>query len=157
MWFKNMWSKYDDYCYLGIITFILSGFGAIMWFLHYLQSFRNLPNPQQATPLITSPIDLAAVTATLGGLVLIGAFYRERPTDEQKELTKDLKCIGKLILLSSACFIIAFFGTEYVRSIDTTLNLMQTLYMWATAAAVAIAGLSVSVALSILVTIVKFL
>ena len=105
-----------------------------MWFLHYLQTFQNLPHPQhlphlQATPIITSPIDLAGVTATLGGLVLIGAFYREHAPDEKKELTKDLKLIGKLILLSSACFIIAFFGTEYVRSITTTLNLVQLIYM----------------------------
>ena len=161
MWFNNMWGKYGGYCILGLITFILSAFGSIMWVYHYLQSFAILPNPQQVPTPVISPIDLAAVTATLGGLVLVGAFYRgkdEGATDEQKELTKDLKLIGKLILLSSACFIIFFFAMEYVRSMNTLpLNLVQHLYADATAIAAVIAGVSTSIALSILVTIIKFL
>jgi hypothetical protein len=155
-----MWHRYGNYCYLGIITFVVSIIGAIIWFYHYLQSFGLLPNSQQTTTLITSPLELAAVTATLGGLVLVGAFYKgrdERATTEEMEHTKGLKLVGKLVLLSSACFIIAFFGTEYVRSINTDLNLIQQIYIWATALAVVVAGISVSFALGILVTIIKFL
>ena len=89
MWFRNMWAKYHNYCILGVISFILLFFGSIMWCYHYLQSFAILPNPQQVCPSAISPIDLAVVTATLGGLVLVGAFYRERATDK-KEQTNDL-------------------------------------------------------------------
>jgi hypothetical protein len=157
MWFNNMRLKYGNYCILGIITFILLVFGSILWCYHYLQGFAVLPNPQQISPSATSPIDLAEVTATLGGLVLVGAFYRERATDK-KEQSNDLKLIGKLILLSSACFLIFFFGMEYVRSVkDSSLNIVQQLYIWATAATVANAAVSTSVALSVLVIIVRFL
>jgi len=152
-----MWRKYNRYCILGIITLISSLVGTIAWFIHYIVSLANVANHQQAT----SPIELAAVTAALGGLILVGAFYRgknEHATPKEKEHTGDLKLVGRLIVVSSACFIIAFFLIEYVRTITSpTLSSIQWLYVIGTDVAALIACLTVSVALSILVTIVRFL
>jgi len=157
MWFNNMWVKYNGYCILGIIALVTSLFGTIAWFINYIASLADLTGRQQAT----SPIELAAVTAALGGLILVGAFYRgknERVTPEEREHTKDLKLIGKLIVLSSACFIIAFFLIEYVRVITSpTLSPIEWFYVIVTDVVAAIAGLTISIALSLLVTIIRFL
>jgi len=157
MWFHNMWRKYNRYCILGFITLVTSLFGTIAWFINYIASLANVANHQQAI----SPIELAAVTAALGGLILIGAFYRgknERTTPEEREHTGDLKLVGKLIVASSACFIIAFFLIEYVRIITSpTLSPIEWFYVIVTDVAAATACVTVSVALSILVTIVRFL
>lgn len=157
MWFNDMWAKYSGYCILGIITLITSLFGTVAWFVNYIASLADLANRQP----VTSPITLAAVTAALGGLILVGAFYRgknERATDEERKHTEDLKLIGKLIVLSSACFIITFFLIEYVRLITSpTLSCLEQFYVIITDIAAAVAVLSVSVALSLLVTIVRFL
>jgi hypothetical protein len=157
MWFSDMWRKYNGYCILGFITLITSLFGTIAWFINYIASLANVANRQ----LATSPIELAAVTAALGGLILVGAFYRgknERATPEEREHTEDLKLVGKLIVASSSCFIITFFLIEYVRIITSpTLSPIELFYVIVTDVAAAIAVLSISVALSLLVTIVRFL
>ena len=157
MWLSNMWGKYKGYCILGFITLITSLMGTIAWFVNYIASLADLSSRQQAT----SPIGLAAVTASLGGLILVGAFYRgkdERATPEEREHTIDLKFVGKLILLSSVCFIITFFLVEYVRLITSpTLSPIEWFYIIVTDVVAVIAGLSISIALSLLVTIVRFL
>jgi len=152
-----MWRKYNSYCILGFITLITSLFGTYTWFINYIVSLANVTNRQQTA----SPIELAAVTAALGGLILVGAFYRgknERATPAEREHTKDLKLVGKLIIASSACFIIAFFLIEYVRIITSpTLSPLEWSYVIVTDVVAAIACIAVSVALSLLVTIVRFL
>jgi hypothetical protein len=157
MWFRGMWEKYSDYCILGIITLITSLFGTVAWFVSYIASLADVETQHPAT----SPLTLAAVTAALGGLILVGAFYRgknEGATDVEKEHTKDLKVVGKLIVLSSACFIITFFLIEYVRLITSpTLSGLEQFYVIITDIAAGVAGLSISVALSMLVTILRFL
>ena len=150
-----MWRRYGAYCILGLITFILSLFGSFMWLYHYLQSLALLPNPNSVITPPVSPIELAATTATIGGLVLVGAFFREKASPDENEQNKDLKLVGKLILASSACFLVFFFAMEYVRSINTPLNTIQQIYIWATAFAVVIAAYCVSWALGVLVTIVR--
>ena len=151
-----MWHRYGAYCILGMITFLLSLFGSFMWLYHYLQSLTLLPNPNKVVIPPVSPIDLAATTATIGGLVLVGAFFREKATPGEMEQNNDLKLVGKLLLASSACFFIFFFAMEYVSSMNNSpLNVIQNIYVWATAFAVVIAAIGVSWALGILVTIVR--
>ena len=159
MWFKSMWVKYGGYCILGIMTLIFSLFGYIAWFIRYIAPLPNAPSAQQSSLLVLSPIDLAAVTATLGGLVLIGAFYKgknECATPSDREHSNDLKLVGKSLLVASACFIIGFFLIEYVRLITSpVLSCSEQFYVIVTDVVIAVAGLSTCFALSLLVTIVK--
>ena len=150
----SMWAKYGYYCILGMIALIGSLLGTVAYIAHYVASLANREQ-------VTSPIDLAGVTAALGGLILIGAFYKGKDwfaTREEKERTKDLKLIGKLVLLSSACFIIAFFLIEYVRLITSpTLSPLDWFFVITADMAIVIAGVSISIALSLLVTLTRFL
>lgn len=150
-------ARYGVYWILGIIAFIGSLAGTLAWFVHYIASLANTPGLTQTV----SPIDLAAVTATIGGLILVGAFYKsrdERATEEDKEITDDLKLIGKLILLSSACFVITYFLLEYVSTIKSnSLTTLDWFFVITTDFAAIIAGASLSVALGFLVTIIRFI
>ena len=151
-----MWRRYGYYCILGLITIFLSLFGSLMWLYHYLQSLALVPNPDKIVIPPVSPIELAATTATIGGLVLVGAFFREKATPDDIELNSNLKLVGKLILASSACYLIFFFAMEYVTAMNNSpLNAIQQVYIWATASAVVIASFCVSYALGVLVTIVR--
>jgi hypothetical protein len=150
------WNRYKWYCVPGIITFMGSFAGTIAWFVHYIATLANTPNQPQAI----SPIELAGVTATLGGLVLIGAFYKEKDehgSDERKKHTKNLKLVGKLTLFSSAYFVVTYFLLEYVRLIHTPLSPLDWFFVVTTDFAAAFAGFSLSIALGLLVTIVRFL
>jgi len=159
MWFKSMWVKYGGYCILGIVTLTFSLVGYISWFIRYIASLPNAPSAQQSSLLVLSPIDLAAVTATLGGLVLIGAFYKgknECATPSDREHSNDLRFVGKSLLVASACFIIGFFLIEYVRLITSpVLSCSEQFYVIATDVVIAVAGLFTCFALSLLVTIIK--
>jgi hypothetical protein len=151
------WGRYRMYGILGTITLIGSLTGTLAWFVHYIATLANTPNQPQAI----SPIELAGVTATLGGLVLVGAFYKgrdERATDEEKERTESLKLAGKLTLLSSVCFIVTYFLLEYVRLITApVLSPLDWFFVVTTDIAAIVAGLSLSIALSLLVTVIRFL
>jgi hypothetical protein len=150
------WDRYRWYCIPGVITLIGSLAGTIAWFVHYIATLANTPNQVQAI----SPIELAGVTAALGGLVLIGAFYKEKDEhadNEKKERTKSLKRVGKLALFSSACFMVTYFLLEYVRIVTGPLSPLDWFFVVITDFAAIFAGLSLSVALSLLVTIVRFL
>jgi hypothetical protein len=150
-------NKYGIYCVAGIVTWFGSVAGTLAWFVHYIASLANNPSLQQ----VISPIDLAGVTATLGGLILIGAFYKEKGAngnEKERDLTEALKLVGKLILVSSVCFIIGYFLIEYVRLITTpTLSFVNWLFVIATDLVMIIAGFAVSFALSLLVTIVRYI
>jgi len=159
MWFKSMWVKYGVYCIPGIITLVFSLSGYFAWFIRYIAPLPNAPSAQQCSIAVVSPIALAGVTATLGGLVLIGAFYKgknECATPSDSEHSNDLKLVGKSLLVASACFIIGFFLTEYVRLITSpVLSCLEQLYVIVTDVVISVAGLFTCFALSLLVTIVK--
>ena len=88
-------------------------FGSMSWFIRYVSTLTKTPSQTQ----VISPIDIAGITATLGGLVLVGAFYEANQiSPENKEITQALKRVGKEILVSSVCFIIIFFMLEYIRT-----------------------------------------
>ena len=145
------------YWILGAIVCTVALFGMIEWFKHYILTLANTPNQIQAI----SPIELAGVTATLGGLVLVGAFYKgkdEQASTEDAKTTADLKFIGKLILCSSVCFIVTYFTLEYVRTItSTSLSYYDWFFIVITGATALSAGITLSVALGLLVTIIRFL
>jgi hypothetical protein len=97
-------------------------------------------------------------TATLGGLVLIGAFYKESQNDNQLlETTQALKRLGKLILFCSACFLISYFMVEYVALLKSSLNFVQQFFVSTTAFFLAFGILSLSLAMGNLITIVRFI
>jgi hypothetical protein len=151
-------ARYGLYWIPGIITLVGALAGTLAWFTHYITTLANTPNIVQAI----SPIDLAGVTATLGGLILVGAFYKERKdlaTKEEKEVAIDLRTIGKIILVSSACFIATYFLLEYVQIMKSP-PLSKSwfwFFIFTTDLAAIIAGVSLSVALSFLITIVRFI
>jgi hypothetical protein len=149
-------AKYGGYWILGIIAFLGLFAGTLAWYVHYIANLANTPNQVQ----VISPIDLAGVTATLGGLVLVGAFYKgkDASNDEEKQITDGLKLVGKIMLLSSVCFIITYFSLEYVRTITSKiLTDWDWFYVIITDFAAIFAIISLSVALSFLVVITRFI
>jgi hypothetical protein len=148
-------NRYKLYCIAGIVTLVGSLAGTLAWFVRYIASLSNNPTQTQ----VISPIDLAAVTATLGGLILVGAFYKGKDANNtEKVLANDLKLVGKLVLFSSACFIIGYFLIVYVSMInDTTLTIRDWFFVIMTDFAMIFAGCSISFALGDLVTIIKFI
>jgi hypothetical protein len=156
-WFDRTWKNYGGYCVLGIIGLATAALGSIAWFINYIVSLADLATRKTAT----SPIELAAVTAALGGLILVGAFYRDKKDttqDVDREHTSDLRIVGKFTVLSSACFIITFFLVEYARLITTpTLSAFDGFMIIIADVAAIIACLSISAATGLLITILKFL
>ena len=137
----------------GLIALIVSIFGSIGYIIHYF--IGSLANKEA----VTSPIEIAGIAATLGGLVLVGAFYKERKQGANEvdlAHTKDLKCIGKQILFSASCFIIAFFALEYLRLLPPSepLSFVENLYVYATDFAILFGGISLSIAVSFLIVVV---
>lgn len=149
-------ARYGLYWLLGIVTLVGSLAGTITWFVDYIVSLANTSNQSQ----VISPIELAAVTATLGGLVLVGAFYKgtnERATREEYEVTTDLKLIGKIILISAVCFIITYFLLGYVHTLDSPFSPRDYFFLLTTDVAAAVAVLALSLALCFLVTVMRFI
>ena len=165
------WARYGWYWFLGLIVFIGGIGGTFAWFFHYLASLANVPasvssnmSAQQIVTTSISPIDLAGVTATLGGLVLVGAFYKsksERVDENDASLTLDLKLVGKFILSSSVCFILTYFMLQYALTFTTSTKDQLPYLFWpfviGTDVAAIAAGFLLSLALGFLVTIVRFL
>jgi hypothetical protein len=151
--FEMRKSKYGAYCIAGWIALIGALFGSISWFIRYVSTLTKIPSQTQ----VISPIDIAGITATLGGLVLVGAFY-EANQIERKEIAEALKRVGKEILVSSVCFIIIFFMLEYIRIINTpTLNPVQSIYVVAADFFAVFGILSLSIAMGNLITIIRFI
>lgn len=148
-------NKYGGYCIAGWIALIGALFGSISWFIRYVSTLTKLPSQTQ----VISPIDIAGITATLGGLVLVGAFYEANQiSPENKEITQALKRVGKEILVSSVCFIIIFFMLEYIRIINTaTLNPVQRIYVIAADFFAVFGILFLSIAMGNLITIIRFI
>ena len=99
-WLKG--SKYGIYCVAGFLAFWGTLIGSLYWLFRYIGTLTSLTtittSSQIANAQVISPIDIAGVTATLGGLLLVGAFGRnqEGATPDEKETTNCLKRIGNL-------------------------------------------------------------
>ena len=144
-----IWERYNfTFEIIAAIVWLISFFGILAYVIHYIEYIASLdPSKIQSLP---TPIDLAAVTATIGGLILIGAFYKN-----DTKLGQNLKTIAKLLLCSSVFFIVSFFTLEYVRLItSTTLSIAEWFYIISTDIAIAIAGLTICVALGLLVRVI---
>jgi hypothetical protein len=150
---KGIWRLGYSWIF-GLITFIGSLIGTLTWFIHYIAPLANTPTQLQAV----SPIDLAVTTATLGGLVLIGAFYKEgNISDKDQRNAALLKTVGKLILTSSVCFIITYFLVEYLSEIKEVNNAWDWFIEIITDIIAFAAGITISVALSLLVAVLPFI
>jgi hypothetical protein len=146
-WTKN---NYGWYWIAGLITFVSVLIGSFCWLFQYITTLTSTPTVSQ----VASPIDIAEVTATLGGLLLVGAFSMEK----EQEVTKDLKKIGKIILVTSASMIVSYFLMEYVRLMkNNSLTILEWIFVYVAAFFNVIGIICISCALSSLVTIVRFL
>lgn len=126
-----------------VLLFVMIVGGALAYTLHYILSL--VPNSSVgATP---SPIDLAAVSGTIGSLLLVGVFVKSG-----NPMEKDLKGIGKAFLGAAVGFVIAFLLIEWVR-IDTskTLNVWEWMMAVGSDFSIILAGISLAVALTWLV------
>ena len=146
---QGIWKGYNFiFTILAAIVWLISFLGILAYVIHYIAYIASLdPSKIQSLP---TPIDLAAVTATIGGLILIGAFYKNNT-----ELGQNLKTIAKLLLCSSVFFIVSFFTIEYVRLITSpTLSIVEWFYVVSTDIAIAVAGLTIWVALGLLIRVI---
>ena len=121
--------------------------GVIAYILDYIISLNNHQSP------IVSPIDLAGVSATLGGLILVGGFFKENT-----DLGQKLKRSARLLLYSSVFFIISFFLLEAVFIIKPpTLSWTDWVFIGFTDFSIAIAGVFLCFALGRLVRVLPLI
>ena len=115
-WFPNAWSSIESWIsrtrLIPGILYPLILAGVALYFLRYFSSLKNGES-------VESPLTLAMVAVTLGGFILLGAFYKERSErqDEpqvQKAVSneplsgKELKRVAKLFLGAAICFVVTF-------------------------------------------------
>lgn len=129
-------------------VYVFSGFGILAYIIHYIISLAEHEQP------VVSPIGLAAVTATLGGLILVGAFYKEDQTD----LGRSLKSSAKALLGSSVFFITAFLLLEAALYITEPVpQWLITLFAVFSDIVIALAGVTLAFALGRLVRILPLI
>ena len=110
--------------YLHILLWVVVAVGGLAYIVRYISSL--VPNPPLSVP---SPLDLAATSGTIGGLILIGAFAKS-----SSPLEKDLRKIGKFFLAGAAFFTIAFLLLEWASVTNPPqLNLAQQAMTWVSA------------------------
>lgn len=119
---------------LKIVLFMMVALGGLAYIVHYISTLTLLPNSTAGS--IPSPLDLAATSGTIGGLLLVGAFAKTGNPLENK-----LKKIGKFFLGAAAFFTIAFLLLEWARITNPPqLNLWQQGMTWISAIAI-VAGI----------------
>jgi hypothetical protein len=124
--------------YSKILLWVIVAIGGLAYIVRYMSSL--IPNSTLSTP---SPLDLAATSGTIGGLILIGAFARPG-----KPLEKELKDIGKFFLGAAAFFTIAFLLLEWASVTNPPqLNWWQQAMSWVSAVVIVAAIGSISKAL----------
>jgi uncharacterized protein with PQ loop repeat len=127
---------------LGFIVSFVIFFGTIFYLIHYV---GNAANPAQYT-LSDTPVGIAGVIATIGGLVLVGAFYKAE---------NQLKNVGKLLLTSASLFVISFFAMQYISLVkDTVLTGVDWFFIWSFDIAFLLDGISLAVGLGYLMAII---
>jgi hypothetical protein len=117
---------------LKSVLFMMVALGGLAYIVHYISTL--IPNSTAGS--IPSPLDLAATSGTIGGLLLVGAFAKPDNPLEDK-----LKKIGKFFLGAAAFFAIAFLLLEWARITNPAqLNLWQQAMTWVSAIAI-VAGI----------------
>ncbi len=114
---------------------------------------------------VDSPLQLASIAAALGMFILIGAFYREKSVEGQKPLENGklplhsrLRRAAKLFLAAAASFTIVFLLLEAVVGVgDAELEFAHWILIGFTSLSIVIAGISFSMALASLVTVIRHL
>ncbi|MGD0168060.1 MAG: hypothetical protein ABSC51_12370 [Gaiellaceae bacterium] len=118
--------------------------GIMLYFINYIKSIADKTS-------YPSPLDLAILSATLGGFILIGAFY-----DKSKENIKTfLRRTGVYFLIASLTFCIEFFFLLVVGSItDNPLTLIDWVIISFTLIMMIPSSLSFTLGLTELVNII---
>ena len=122
---------------IGIgILYTLSTLGVIAYFIKYIASLTS------GQPSV-SPLELAAASGGLCGLILLGAFYQKG-----SQIEYSLKFTAKLFLTATVSFVIAFFLLELVSMIRSeTLNAAGWIAVIVTDIVIACGGISLIAAL----------
>ena len=116
--------------------YTLSSLGVMVYFINYIISLAN------DKPTV-SPLEIAATSGGLCGLILLGAFYQKGSPIEHR-----LKLAAKLLLGATISFVIAFFLLELIVSVKSEiLNPAEWTLVIVTNLVIAIGGLSLIVAL----------
>lgn len=141
---------------LGVIVFLFSFVGVVAYFLKYMPSLRSLDASKAIPP---SPIELAGISATIGGLILIGAFYKESKDGEDTGQGSLLKLTAKLFLGAAISFVIMFLSLEYLSILpaEEKLSFMNWVAVIVVDISMAIGGFTLSIGLSILAVILPSL
>lgn len=138
---KRIWSTLESV--LFVVLYPVVAAGIIVYFVRYMGSLVTREPAH-------SPLELATIAAALGGLILLGAFYREN-----KPLGPELKKIAKLFLGAAVSLTVLFFLFEMVASMQSTLGLGEWLVIVVTWAAMLVAGLSLGLALVLLIGVIR--
>lgn len=128
------------------VLYSLVAVGIVAYFLRYISALVT----REPTP---SPLQLATVAAALGGLILIGAFYKEKSPIEP-----ELKRIAKLFLGAAVSFIIVFLLLQAVSMIKSpTLGWAEWLLVVMTGISITAAGITLCLALIFLIRVIRHL
>jgi len=130
---------------IGIgILYALSTLGVMAYFIKYIASLAS------GQPSV-SPLELAAASGGLCGLILLGAFYQKGSRIEYS-----LKFTAKLFLAATISFVIAFFLLELVSMIRSeTLNAAEWIAVIATDIVIACGGISLIAALVYVISLLR--
>lgn len=130
---------------IGIgILYTLSTLGVMAYFIKYIASLAS----EQPS---VSPLELAAASGGLCGLILLGAFYQKGSPIEHT-----LKLTAKLFLAATISFVIAFFLLELVSVIRSeTLNAAEWTAVIVTDVVIACGGVSLIAALIYVISLLR--
>lgn len=132
-----------------IIIYPLLLIGVFAYIFNY---FTSLINEKPAT----NPLDLAGIAGTIGGLILVSAFYQDKNIETTN--ARKLKTIAKLFLGSAVSFVVLFFLSELSSMMGTTTaSLTVIIINVALATAIIAACLSMGMALALLIQVIKYI
>lgn len=135
--------------FLSGLLYVLIAVGVLAYFITYIKSLVTHES-------VASPLNLAGIAATIGGLILVGAFYKEKGgTNEELALGGELRRIAKFFLGAAVSLTIAFLLFEAVRLMNSpSLTWSDWLLIYVDAIAIAVAGGTLSFALARLARVI---
>lgn len=140
------------YYIISAILYPTLGIGTLAYFILYIKSLvTQVP--------VASPLDLAGVAGAIGGLILVGAFYKEKgSSQEELAIGKKLKRIAKYFLEAAVSFTIAFLLLQAVSLINSeTLSWGEWILVYLTSISMAVAGVALCLALTFLIRVIRYL
>lgn len=135
------------YIIIASITYPLLLIGVFMYAYNYMVALIE----NKAT---SNPLELAGVAGTIGGLILLSAFYSDKNMETQNG--RKLKTIAKLLLVSSVSFVSLFLVLEILTKLDST-TLAGVIVIFFTFGAILAASVSFAIALTMLISSIKYM